>query len=149
MYEDWRIRAKLGDLPAFPRWSINCTTAETGRRFRFKGGYLGDYETGYADCTRFPLASAMAVSAAFPVGLGPFQLRATRLKWKKRITWNSSSEHVIKPQYKMLHLYDGGVYDNLGLEPLFDASTLQPKIGVPSRLIVSDAGSPLSRGFGI
>ncbi len=61
MYEDWRIRGKLSDLPLAPRWSINCTTAETGRRFRFKDGRLGDYDKGYSDFTIFTLAYAMAV----------------------------------------------------------------------------------------
>lgn len=149
IYEDWRIRGKLSDLPLSPRWSINCTTAETGRRFRFKDGRLGDYETGYADCTRFPLASAMAVSAAFPVGFGPFRLRASRLKWRKRLFWNSSVEQSIDPPYKALHLYDGGVYDNLGLEPFFDSGRREPKDGVPPRIVVSDAGAPLTRGFGL
>lgn len=149
IYEDWRIRGKLQDLPRSPRWAINCTTAETGRRFRFKGGRLGDYETGYADCSRFPLASAMAVSAAFPVGLGPFRLQASRLKWAKALGWNSGDERAIELPYRSLHLYDGGVYDNLGLESLFDAGKLQPKAGVTPHIIVSDAGAPLSRGFGL
>lgn len=149
IYEDWRIRSTLSDLPLSPRWSINCTTAETGRRFRFKDGRLGDYETGYADCTRFPLASAMAVSAAFPVGFGPFRLRASRLKWKKQLFWNSSVEQSIDAPYQSLHLYDGGVYDNLGLEPFFDTGGRKPKKGIPPRIIVSDAGAPLTRGFGL
>ncbi|MDE2078646.1 MAG: hypothetical protein KGI91_16495, partial [Burkholderiales bacterium] len=41
--ELWGITETLGDLPHSPEWSINGTTAETGKRFRFKLAQLGDY----------------------------------------------------------------------------------------------------------
>lgn len=44
----WNIPHRLADLPLHPVWSINGTTAETGKRFRFKGADFGDYELGYA-----------------------------------------------------------------------------------------------------
>jgi NTE family protein len=147
MYMDWRVRGTLNDLPRAPVWSINCTTAENGRRFRFKDGRLGDYESGYAEAGQFPLASAMAVSAAFPVGIGPFRLYVKRLTWWKRPTWNAKTEEKIDPPSKVLHLYDGGVYDNLGLEPLFNVSTGKPNKA--PHVIVLDAGAPLWRGFGM
>jgi len=43
-------------------------------------------------------------------------------------------------------LYDGGVYDNLGLEPFFDAGRGKSK-NPESVIIVSDAGAPLPSGF--
>jgi NTE family protein len=144
---DWKVRGRLDDLPRTPVWSINCTTAENGRRFRFKDGRLGDYETGYAEAGKFPLASAIAVSAAFPVGIGPFRLYANRLSWWKKPQWNSPREEQILPPSAKLHLYDGGVYDNLGLEPFFDAGTGKPR--KIHHIVVSDAGAPLSRGFGL
>lgn len=147
MYMDWRVRGTLEDLPQSPVWSINCTTAENGRRFRFKQGRLGDYESGYAEAGTFPLASAMATSAAFPVGIGPFRLYANRLTWWKKPTWDAKAEVQIAPPSDLLHLYDGGVYDNLGLEPLFSASTGEPNKSY--RVVVLDAGAPLGRGFGL
>jgi NTE family protein len=147
IYMDWRVREKLHDLPTSPVWSINCTAAENGRRFRFKDGRLGDYESGYAQAGKFPLASAMATSAAFPVGIGPFRLYAKRFDWVKRPTWDSKHEEPIEPMFDEIHLYDGGVYDNLGLEPFFDAGKGNPKI--KHRIVVSDAGAPLDRGFGL
>ncbi len=71
------------------------------------------------------------------------------MKWTKQLAWNSPAERPIESPYQTLHLYDGGVYDNLGLEPFFDAGGRRPKDGVPPRIIVSDAGAPLSRGFGL
>ena len=50
------------------------------------------------------------------------------------------------PQHKQLRLYDGGVYDNLGLEPIFDAGRGQTK-HPGDVLIVSDASAPLKKGF--
>jgi NTE family protein len=48
--------------------------------------------------------------------------------------------------FHRLHLYDGGVYDNLGLEPFFDAGRQRPK-REHEFIICSDAGSPLAPGF--
>ncbi|WP_409015440.1 patatin-like phospholipase family protein [Caballeronia sp. LZ001] len=45
----WGVDAPLQKLQASPVWSINCTTGETGRRFRFKNKAMGDYELGYAN----------------------------------------------------------------------------------------------------
>lgn len=143
----WGVSATLGQLPQRPVWSINGTTAETGRRFRFKGAQIGDYEIGYADAENFKLADAMAVSAAFPAGIGPLRLDAMHYKWCKRASWDSTEPlQEVKPKFKRLHLYDGGVYDNLGLEPLFDVGkqVIKNDGGPPlvNFLVVSDAGSP-------
>ncbi|KQW69849.1 patatin-like phospholipase family protein [Methylibium sp. Root1272] len=144
----WGVKARLADLPRTPEWSINGTTAETGRRFRFKPESIGDYQLGYAHPGEFQLASALAVSAAFPGGFGPLTLAASRFVWKKRPSWDSDPESVqpVDIGFRRLHLYDGGVYDNLGLEPYFDAGH-----GVPKHkslfILVSDAGAPLPTGF--
>jgi NTE family protein len=145
----WDIDPPLGRLPAEPVWSINATTAETGRRFRFKAARMGDYELGYADASGFPLASAMAVSAAFPGGIGPLQVNPRAYQWSKRSRWDATlKEEPYAPPFARLHLYDGGLYDNLGLEPLFDVGKQQYKTDESEPidyLIVSDAGAALRR----
>lgn len=145
--KEWNIRIKLSELPSKPEWSINATTAENGKRFRFKQSDIGDYQLGYASPGEFPLASAMAVSAAFPGGFGPLQLNAILFDWQKR-EWNApkGTEQSVNIGYKTLHLYDGGIYDNLGLEPFFDAGRSKAK-HPGSVIIVSDAGRPLPSGF--
>ncbi|MBC3926747.1 patatin-like phospholipase family protein [Undibacterium sp. CY21W] len=143
----WGISGALSGLPNEPEWSINGTTAETGKRFRFKREDLGDYELGYARAHDYPLASAMAISAAFPLGIGPLSIKVKDHDWFKRPAWNSPAdalERTILP-YERIHIYDGGVYDNLGLEPFFDAGKLVRK-GDYS-VIASDAGLPLARRF--
>lgn len=142
----WRISAQLSDLPRVPVWTINGTTAETGRRFRFKSDRCGDYELGYADASDFRLSHAMAMSAALPGLIGPLAIVTSRYAWKRRPAWNAppESEQPVMLSYRRLHLYDGGLYDNLALEPLMDPGSQEFKNGI-DYLVCSDAGAPLVR----
>lgn len=146
LQREWKVREALADLPQVPEWSINGTTAETGKRFRFKRHDIGDYTLGYASAGRFPLASALAVSAAFPGGFGPLTLNARRFDWRRR-SWDDPPEAAkpVEAAFRRLHLYDGGVYDNMGLEPFFDAGRQRPKHD--GGFIISYAGAPLINGF--
>ena len=137
----------LSSIGPIPEWSINGTTAENGKRFRFKGSEIGDWDLGYAQAPSFPLGSALAVSAAFPIGFGPLALRADAYIWKKR-AWDApkGSEQIVDVGTKRLHLYDGGLYDNLGAEPFFHPGKQQPK-NAGDYIVVSDAGAPLPAGL--
>lgn len=145
--KNWGLDVPLSAIGVNPEWSINGTTAETGKRFRFKGSEIGDWELGYAQAPSFPLGSALAVSAAFPIGFGPLALRADAYTWKKR-AWDApkGSEQIVDVGTKRLHLYDGGLYDNLGAEPFFHPGKQQPK-SAGDYIIVSDAGAPLPPGL--
>jgi NTE family protein len=146
----WGIHGTLAALPTAPIWSINGTTAQTGRRFRFKASECGDYKLGYASSQEFPLSHALAVSAAFPGGIGPLVIKTSNYVWRRRPSWDAppSETQPVRLPYARLHLYDGGLYDNLGLEPLFDAGVQRPKTD-GAALLVSDAGAPLSERFAI
>lgn len=143
----WGLDVPLSAISLAPEWSINGTTAENGKRFRFKGSEIGDWELGYAQAPSFPLGSALAVSAAFPIGFGPLALRTDAYIWKKR-AWDApkGSEQVVDVGTKRLHLYDGGLYDNLGAEPFFHPGKQQAK-HAGDYIIVSDAGAPLPLGL--
>jgi len=139
----WNISATLRSVPATPTWSINGTTAETGRRFRFKDHECGDRMLGYASVPDFPVAMAMAMSAAFPGGIGPLALDCRELSWYQHLFTSGTAVrgNDVQPSHNKVHLYDGGLYDNLGLEPLFDLAkqrTRSKDVG----LVVSDAGAP-------
>jgi NTE family protein len=150
---DWNIQVPLHYLPQRPVWSINGSCAESGRRFRFKSCEMGDYESGYAQAPDFPLASAMAMSAAFPGGIGPLTVATGDYSWTKKAAWGAAKAEPHTPQFSRLHLYDGGVYDNLGLEPLFDTGKqeIRPPEDRDQRapeidyLLVSDAGLGYAR----
>lgn len=144
--KDWGVTSSLGDLPHKPEISINGTPAENGVRFRFKQDSIGDYTIGYASAKEYKLANAMAVSAAFPGGIGPLVLNTSQYEWR---TWIPTGLGQVRNiPYKKLHLYDGGVYDNLGLEPYFNSGTLQAK-DPNLYIITSDAGAPLRTGFSL
>lgn len=134
---EWGIEERLCDLPEAPVWTINGTTAENGRRFQFRGEWMGDSDYGYAHAPRFWLAEAVAVSAAYPGLVGPLTVDTTKSMWEK------NGERFSLP-FKRLHLFDGGVYDNLGLEAVFDVSSRTfREPGAPDFIVVSDAGAPL------
>jgi NTE family protein len=142
----WSIDAHLDHLPDRPVWSVNVTTSETGRRFRFKQSGVGDYTLGYAKAAEFNIADAMAVSAAYPGVFGPFAIDTGRYEWRKREAWDlpKGTEQIVKPPFATVHLYDGGIYDNIGTEPLFDSGTQHAKQGADF-ILVSDAGAPLGQ----
>lgn len=146
IYEDWGIKGLLCDLAHTPLWSMNGTTAETGLRFRCKDGRIGDYDLGYADALNFKLASAMAISAAFPLLIGPLPIKTGDYTWKKQPKWGAGNEDDYVPPYKTLHIYDGGIYDNLGIEPIFDIGSQTFKdTSMADFLVLSDAGAPCEK----
>jgi NTE family protein len=138
----WKIDFPFTDLDTGITWSINGTTAETGHRFRFKAGEMGEYGLGYAKADGLNLAAALAVSAAFPGGIGPLTIRKSDYKWAGKPGYVSVPDRFPS---KRIHLYDGGVYDNLGIEPLYDLGTQafreEDNVRI-EHLIVSDAGAP-------
>jgi NTE family protein len=143
----WGLDVPLSVIPREPEWSINGTTAENGKRFRFKGTQIGDWELGYAEAPDFPLGCALAVSAAFPVGFGPLAIDPAEFVWRKR-PWGAApgADAIVELPYRRLHLYDGGLYDNLGAESFFHPGTQQPK-HAGDYIIVADAGAPLATGM--
>ena len=129
----WSIDGDLSDLPAHPRVTLNATCYQTGKNWRFERDVMGDYRAKYIRRPRFPLSHALAASAAVPGLIGPLTIDAGRHRWS-----DSHDEDVpIRPPFKRLQLWDGGVYDNLGVEPLFKPGQgYAPEIDT---LLVSDA----------
>lgn len=142
----WNITISLDQLPDTPRWMINATCYETGKNWRFERFRMGDYIFGYTNDTKYPLSHAMAASAAFPGLIGPLVLATDGYSWFQYIDNGEESgstelpqkrkTKTIKPEFKHVHLWDGGVYDNLGLEGLHDFRKGWPKLDF---LLVSDA----------
>lgn len=144
----WGIDITLNQLPASPRWMINATCYETGKNWRFERFRMGDYQFGYSNNTDVPVTDAMAASAGFPGLIGPLELKTGRFHWfryKDEAEAGLGGEAAegqrltedIQPPFEEVHLWDGGVYDNHGLEGLhsFRDGWLQ---GVDF-LVVSDA----------
>lgn len=120
----WQISAPMKHLADSPNWVINGTTNLSGGRWfvekRDQKCRMGSKNLGVIDSADFPIADAIAISAAYPAIIGPYRLKFKDLD---------------------VYLSDGGLYDNLGLEPLFDIEQrrLNPDIEADI-LLVSDAG---------
>jgi NTE family protein len=130
----------LADLPPQPIFVFTASNLQTGALFRFYRAYAGDYRVGRFDSSAIDLAQAVAASSAFPPVLSPaiFNFQEGQCTvWKETDPdhpWRPSGDLHFPPYTTRVVLSDGGVYDNLGLEPLKDCSTV----------LVSDAGAAFS-----
>lgn len=110
----------LQELPDNPRFVFNSTSYLSGVDWRFSKPYMGDYKTGLVANPEVKLAVAAAASSAFPPFLSPLLLKCAP------VDPSSNAAEMLE-----VELGDGGVYDNLGLEPVLKNFRT---------LIVSDAG---------
>jgi NTE family protein len=131
MQSRWGVTARLKDLPETPRWMINATCYESGKNWRFERFRMGDYVFGYSYDTDIPLSDAVAASAGFPGLIGPIVIDTKDFRWFKYLERPPAEvSHPqailtrkttpIEPAFRYVHLWDGGVYDNHGLEGLHD-----------------------------
>ena len=157
--EDWGITASLSELPENPRWMINAACYETGRNWRFEGFRMGDYVLGYTYDTDIPLGDAVAASAAVPGLVGPLVLDTQPRSWfkykdrlsgvKEQMDPDSHMHRKTEettPEYSKVHLWDGGIYDNLGLEGLHNFVDGWRE-GVDFLIASSASGRPQSKGY--
>ncbi|MEJ2256265.1 MAG: patatin-like phospholipase family protein, partial [Woeseiaceae bacterium] len=86
-----------------------ATNIETGTSFRFTAEKIGNVRTPES----MTIAEAVAASACFPPIFGPLKVR--------------------KDDRTLAHVTDGGVYDNTGMEPVWNSNKV---------VLVSDAGTP-------
>ena len=125
--------ATLRDLPTTPVFVFNATNLQTGRAVRFTRRYLADWMVGMVVDPAVSLAAVVAASSAFPPFLSPIVIERPGAFQEVE-----GSSHHDDPEYTdALHLTDGGVYDNLGLEPVWKRCRT---------ILVSDAGAPFALG---
>jgi len=136
----WAIKHNLSAIPDQPRWIINATSHETAKNWRFMSRRMGDYSFGYSAYPDIALSHALAASAALPVLVGPLILDATKHEWFEYVNGSKDQTHSIKPKAKQVHLWDGGLYDNLGIEAVIKRGKLQEDLDF---LIISDANAKM------
>lgn len=140
--QKWGITGHLNQLPERPRWLINATCYETGKNWRFERNRMGDYVFGYSRNTDVPLSDAMAASAGFPGGIGALEFETASKSWFQYTPGGqpglapvmedgsrdplkvqleaSKAASTVQPLFPKVHLWDGGAYDNHGLEGVHD-----------------------------
>jgi NTE family protein len=138
------IQGVVKNLPVTPRWIVNATSYETGKNWRFTRHRMGDYEFGYVSDPPVLIADAIAASAGYPLLIGFLSLDTADYSWWRFEEGSTSVTRLHNPEHRRVHLWDGGVYDNLGVEALF-------KVGKGLRqgynfLVVSDASTALDIG---
>ena len=137
--QKWGLSQTLAELPESPHWQINTTCYETGRNWRFDRLKVGDYIFGYTSCPNFLVSDAVAASAAVPGLIGPLVFWTNEYNWTPAPIRRDKNCDLYKT-YPKIHLWDGGVYENLGLEPLMKSGVFQHGIRF---LIVSDGSLAL------
>jgi NTE family protein len=136
----WGVRSPLIQLPDVPEWQINATCIETGRNWRFSKHVMGDWVFGHCYKPPFTIAEAAAASAAVPYVLGALQLRLPREGWYDIDPGTDRPRGRKEALTPVVHLWDGGAYENMGLEPLYKLD--RGMIGC-DYIVVSDASGPL------
>jgi len=111
----WGVIGVVNNLPVTPRWIVNATSYETGKNWRFTRHRMGDYEFGYVSDPPVPIADAMAASAGYPLLIGFLALDTANYSWWRFEEGSTSVTRPKNPEHRRVHLWDGGVYDNLAL----------------------------------
>ena len=146
----------FNDLPAHPVLWINATHLALGARFTYDKTYF-DYL--HSDLSKYPVGYACAASSAFPILLSPITLKnygdssnlTKDIKYKtaKMNSVNSvemdfycrSREFYNDKTNKFMHLADGGLVDNQGLQAIIDQFNTN---GIINKRL-NDRDNPLQR----
>src|SRR5262249_16858509 len=117
----------LGDLPDRPAFVFCATNLVNGVSWVFERQRVGSYQAGYLrPAPRWPVAKAVAASSCFPPVFSPLPMAV------------EPGQAVVGgpggplPPWTGMSVSDGGLYDNLGLQPVERHGTL----------LVSDGGQP-------
>lgn len=137
----WGVKGDLADLPDKPEWRANATCYETGKNWRFSRTEMGDWAFGRHGQPPFSLAEAAAASAAVPHVIGALKLRLPESGWYATDPATGRPTQSVARPAETVRLWDGGAYENLGLESLYKPG--RGAIGCDF-VLVSDASGPLT-----
>ena len=130
-YRDDLITLTLNDLPERPRFVFCATDLVFGVNWVFEKKRAGDYQAGYVEpAPAWQAADAVAASSCFPPVFGPW-IPPVRPKHLSKGDYPSGPER--DKLVASIRLSDGGVYDNLGTEPVWKDHRV---------VMVSDGGAP-------
>lgn len=111
------LRKRLNEISSTPVHVFCATDLAYGVNWTFKKKQCGDYQAGFQDTPADWLVStAVAASSCFPPVFKPLNLN---LDPKRLIGGKISPSHQRDKCIREITFSDGGVYDNLGLEPIW------------------------------
>jgi len=137
-YEDRLVgQLRLRDLAAIrsvpgPSFVFNTSNLQTGVDFTFSADGVHDWKIGSALAADMFVAEAIAASSAFPIAFPPLVLKFPANAFHGGALEASEDPRLVDLRRRVV-LTDGGVYDNLGLEPVWKSHEL---------VFASDGGKP-------
>ena len=118
-YEDLLTKGmELEQIPVSPRFVFCSTDLAYGVNWVFRRDQCGDYKAGFLDPAplKWKLSRAVAASSCFPPVFKPMSLHVT----PDQLTQGAEPPGPKRDAcIRGLTLSDGGVYDNMGLEPIW------------------------------
>ena len=124
----------LQDIPTpgkDPEFIFYATSLQTGASVRFTKASIADYKVGELLNPNLTLAKVVGASSAFPPFFSPVIIKCDSLKSRK--TRGAFLYDNLDLRKKMV-LGDGGIYDNMGLEAVWNDNF--------KTVFVCDAGAP-------
>jgi len=133
LFDGARLQTHVPDFEKgkTPRFLFYATSLQTGSSVRIERKRLADYRIGEIPNPDLSVARVVAASSAFPPVLSPVELEFAPQLWLPLPGAALSGRNDLKSR---VLLTDGGVYDNMGLEAIWDRC---------GTVLVSDAGAPL------
>lgn len=129
-YRRYLTDMKLVELPERPNFVFCSTDIVFGINWVFERTRVGDYGIHHIKTpSDWTVARAVAASSCFPPIFDPMPIGKHFIKESKRQGKDFSKKNELLPK---IRLSDGGVYDNLGLEPTKKHNVI----------FVSDGGAP-------
>jgi len=107
----------IPDLNEGPEFIFYATSMQTGASVRITKSWIADYKVGKWPNPMLPLAQVVGASSAFPPVLSPVTIECEPSDWEKTKGAFLYDQEEFR---KKLILTDGGVYDNMGLEAVWD-----------------------------
>src|SRR5829696_7664489 len=123
-------RLTLSELPQRPRFIFSATDMTFGTNWIFERDRIGNFQAGYGSPPpEWTVARAVAASSCFPPVFDPMPLHLEPHQLRGGSARQTNRDELVS----RLCLTDGGVYDNLGLEPVWKTAKI---------VLVSDGGAP-------
>ncbi len=120
----------LSELPQRPRFIFSATDMTFGTNWIFARDRIGNFQAGYGSPPpAWTVARAVAASSCFPPIFDPMPLHLEPHQLRGGSAHQANRDELVS----RLCLTDGGVYDNLGLEPVWKTAKI---------VLVSDGGAP-------
>jgi NTE family protein len=131
LYERHLTGLRLADLPQRPHFVLCATDMVFGVNWVFERGRVGSWQAGYARTPAgWPLGRAVAASSCFPPLFPPLPVGLPADSFRRGAYRGPGRRSLLA----RVSLTDGGVYDNLGLEPVWKGHRT---------VLVSDGGGRL------